>query len=144
MPTWFVQFRNTEKPLTDLGHKAIHSNKLKSPNQIWLPAFLALFWSLQLNIYRIFNFGGSCNCRHGKLFTQRPGQNKRTLIKIQYVLNKSPAACIQYERAMPAICQKLLQVYIMINVWLLKLNLSIPGRFAKLKQMTGYLIGQKT
>ena len=30
------------------------------------------------------------NCRHGKLFTQRPGWNKRILRKIQCVLNKSP------------------------------------------------------
>ena len=38
------------------------------------------------------------NCRHGKLFTQRPGWNKRILRKIQSVLIKSPVTCIQDER----------------------------------------------
>ena len=38
------------------------------------------------------------NCRHGKLFTQRPGWNKRILRKIQCVLIKSPVTCIQDER----------------------------------------------
>ena len=38
------------------------------------------------------------NCRHGKLFTQRPGWNKRILGKIQCVLNKSPVTCIQDKR----------------------------------------------
>ena len=38
------------------------------------------------------------NCRHGKLFTQRPGWNKRILRKIQCVLIKSPVTCIQDQR----------------------------------------------
>ena len=38
------------------------------------------------------------NCRHGKLFTQRPGWNKRIWGKIWCVLNKSPVTCIQDER----------------------------------------------
>ena len=38
------------------------------------------------------------NCRHGKLFTQRPGWNKRIWGKIRCVLNKSPVTCIQDER----------------------------------------------
>ena len=36
--------------------------------------------------------------RHGKLFTQRPGWNKRIWGKILCVLNKSPATSIQDER----------------------------------------------
>ena len=36
-----------------------------------------------------------CNSRHGTLFTQRPGWNKRIWGKIQWVLNRSPATCIQ-------------------------------------------------
>ena len=44
------------------------------------------------------------NCSHGKLFTQRPGWNKRNLRKIQYVLIKSPVTYIQDERVGTACC----------------------------------------
>ena len=45
------------------------------------------------------------NCRHGKLFTQRPGWNKRILRKIQCVLIKSPVTCIQDERVIYILIQ---------------------------------------
>ena len=43
-------------------------------------------------------------CKHGKLFTQRPGWNKRICRKIQDVLNKSPVTCIQDERVTEKFC----------------------------------------
>ena len=48
-----------------------------------------------------------CNCRHGKLFTQRPSWNKRILRKIQCVLIKSPVTCIQDQR----VCSYLLVIW---------------------------------
>ena len=54
------------------------------------------------------------NCRHGKLFTQRPGWNKRILRKIQCVLIKSPVTCIQDQRVLGTNKKD--------NLWLLNCN----------------------
>ena len=53
-------------------------------------------------------------CRHGKLFTQRPGWNKRILRKIQCVLIKSPVTCIQDQRVLGTNKKD--------NLWLLNCN----------------------